>query len=57
MTEQDEALPSGARATRPPLRHADLEDGRPHKIIIKRERDQSEEASQSEYRNNRLRRL
>ena len=32
-TEQDEASPSGAWATRPPLHRGDLDEGRPHERI------------------------
>ena len=41
MTELDEASPSGVRATRPPVHHGDLEEGRTHKIISNRQREAS----------------
>ena len=40
-TAQDEASPRCSRATRPPVHHGDLEEGRPHKIISNRQREAS----------------
>ena len=40
-TEKDEASPSGARATQPPVHHIDLEGGSPHKMISYRQREAS----------------
>lgn len=39
ITEQVEESPSGARLTKPPLHHGDLEKGRPYKITHSQKED------------------
>ena len=41
MTEQDEASPSGAQATRPSVHPGDPEEGSPYMIISNRQREVS----------------